>query len=247
MEQFYQKNTFLSFYDGKKVDAPILCTIRQLDWQDVSKVLELQKTILDELGADQTFLSVNKAADFQPYLNRQKGMMLGVFENKTNQLIAVQSLKKEHVADVKIEDITSEPVACLASFMVRKDFRGNHLTPILMGHLTHIAATEYHINNFIAYVDARNPASYTHCQQRGFGIFKAYYDDVFHAPSYAFVLSDDEKVNDKLYFPDTILKPNHFEEVRQIIENGKCCVAKHSTLQGKINDRIINERCKDFE
>ncbi len=227
MKTVFQKNTFLSHHNGQKVNKPIPCTIRQLNWHDVSEILNLQGVILKELGPNQTFLSVNTESDFQPYLNDEKGMTLGVFENITNQLIAVQSLKKEHTPDVDLKKITHDSIACLASFMVRKDFRGNRLTPLLMGHLTHIATAKYHVNNFIAYVDAHNPASYTHCQQKGFGIFEAYYDDVFHAPSYAFVLSDDKTVNDKLYFPDAIIKPKDFEKIQQIIKNKK----HHSATQ----------------
>ncbi len=232
----YQKNTFLSYYKGQKLPYPVRCTIRRLEWRDIAQVMKLQSTILDELGQDQTFVSVNEAVDFRPYLTGEKGLMLGVF-NDSGKLIAMQSLKVTHTPDIDIQSFTSEPVACLASFMVSHDYRGNRITPQLMGHLMHLSEVKFGVKNFIGYVDAHNPASYTHFLQNGFGVAEAYVDDVFHAPSYAFMFSNDKKVNDKLYFPAKMIGTGDFGFMQRRMKRVKICAALRQ-LKGKTQAHV---------
>ena len=150
---------------------------RILNPEAIDDCLELQKSILEKLGENQTLIHVNNSEDLKKKMSGRNSI-LGIFVN--GKLVAQLCLTKADLSEEqKIPDhmpnLDSDNIYSVGGVLVHPDFRGHGLMSKMLSEINSFAKKK-NITGLFAEVDTKNPFSFNNLLKAGFIIDRAYID-----------------------------------------------------------------------
>ncbi len=207
----------------QKTQQPFYIRELRRNFADIRASLNLQESVLEPLGENQTLIHKQNAAGFARRFDGIHGVTLGVFvkdKNGQEQLIAQQTLELSPDKGIPLPEqlsVSRGELGCISGFMVHPNFRGNHLTDMLLDCLQEWGRTSFGKKGFLSMADAANPFSYNVLMNRGYAIVSAYIDSADNGKTYAFLNHPTIEHNRHVEVEE--LPHNLFKEVSSILNH----------------------------